>query len=237
MSARAGAPLVTAADNVVRVWSRDRLEATLTGFAGRVESVGDVGDDVYVTTDEPVALVLDAIGDPARRRIFGAGTKPLTDVRFDRELGRIVAASWDQFLYVWDAATGALVHRLEGTGPLWAVRTSPDGALTIGLGGVSPRVWDRTSGARLVQLEGHTDLVLDGEFVDDRIFVTIAGNRTALVWDVTAGRPLARFQDVDAMVVAPDRRTVALAGTGGVRLWSPRAPVPALDAQSPSPNR
>jgi WD40 repeat protein len=141
-----------------------------------------------------------------------------------------VAASEDQVVYIWDAATGALVRKLEGTGPLWAVRTSPDGAITIGVGGVSPMVWDHASGARLGPLEGHSDLVRDGEFVDDRLFITLAWNHTALVWDVVSRRPLLSFRDVDVMAVAPDRRSVVLVGAKGIRVWSPHAPEPSLGA-------
>ena len=140
-------------------------------------------------------------------------------------------------MYIWDAATGALVRKLEGTGPLWAVRASPDGAITIGVGGVSPTIWDRTSGARLGQLEGHSDLVREGEFLDDQIFVSIAWNHTALVWDVVTARALLTFRDVDAMVVAPDRRSVALVGATGVRVWSPRVPPPDLDALPALPSK
>jgi hypothetical protein len=100
----------------------------------------------------------------------------------------------------------------------------------VGVGGVSPTVWSRTSGALLRQLEGHSDLVRDGDFIDDQLFVSIAWNHTALVWDVAAARPLMTFHDVDAMVVSDDRRAVALIGAAGVRVWSPRAHAPDPDA-------
>jgi len=38
------------------------------------------------------------------------------------------------------------------------------------------------------------------------------------------------FQNVEAMVFAEDRRSVALVSATGVRLWSPRVPPPDLDA-------
>jgi WD40 repeat protein len=217
------------ADNVVRVFRHGLLEASFTGYASLVVSVGIDGDEAYATTVEPATLVVDTIGDPARRRIFRAGTKALAEVQFDRARGQILAASDDQFLYVWDAATGALVHKLEATGPLWGVRTSPDGSKAIGVGGISPTIWDRASGARIGLLEGHSNLVWDGDLLDDRLFVSVAMNHTALVWDLAAARPLTRFHDVDAMAVSEDRRSVALVGPTGVRIWSPRAPVPDLD--------
>jgi WD40 repeat protein len=192
--------------------------------------VGVDGDDVYAITNEPATIVVDAIGDSTRRRIFRAGTKLITDVRFDHEEGWVVAASEDQFLYTWNAATGALVRKLEDIGPLEAVRVSPDGSIMIGVGGFSPTVWDRLTGARKAQLEGHSAAVRDGEFLNDQIFVSIAWNKTAFVWDVLAARPLMTFHDVDTMVFANDLRTVALVGTTGVRVWSPRVPPPDLDA-------
>jgi WD40 repeat protein len=230
MSARSGPRLATAAGNVVRVWSRGRLETSLAGYTGSIQKVDIDGDDLYAITNAPATIVVDAIGDPARRRIFRAGTKPISDARFDREQNWVVAASWDQFLYIWDAATGALVRKLEGNGPLDAVRTSPDGSITIGVGGFSPTVWDLASGARKRQLEGHSAPVQDGQFLDDQIFVSIAWNHTAFVWDVATARQLMAFQDVDAMVFADDLRSVAIIGATGVRLWSPRLPPLDLDA-------
>jgi WD40 repeat protein/serine/threonine protein kinase len=230
MSTRSGPHLVTAAGNVVRVWSRGRLEASLSGYTGTLDVVGADGDDVYATTLKPATVVVDAIGASAQRRIFRAGTTPLTDVRFDRALGQVVATSWDQFLYVWDATTGTLVRKLEGTGPLGAVRTSPDGTITIGFGGFSPTIWDGRSGARKGQLDGHSALVRDGGFIHDQIFVSIAWNHTAFVWDVAAARPLMTFHDVETMVFSNDLRSVAIVGATGVRVWSPRLPPPDLDA-------
>ena len=214
----------------MRVWGRGRLETSMTGYPGSIQRVGADGDDIYATTNDPTTIVVDAIGDATRRRIFRAGTIGITDVRLDHALGWVLASSSDQSLYVWDAATGAPVRRLEGTGPLWAVRTSPDGSIMIGVGGVSPTVWDRVSGARISQLEGHAALVRDGEFLNDQIFVSIAWNRTAFVWDVAAARPLMTFHDVDTMVFANDLRSVTLVGATGVRVWSPRLPTPDLDA-------
>src|SRR6185295_13627665 len=131
------------------------------------------------------------------RRILHAGTGAIADVQLDRAHRQLVAASEDQFVYLWDAATGELVRKLQGTGPLAGVRTSPDGSIMIGVGGISPAIWDRTTGAQIGQLVGHSDLVKDGDFIDDQLFVTIAGNHTVLVWDVAAGRPLTTFHDVD----------------------------------------
>jgi WD40 repeat protein len=233
MSTRSGPRLVTAAGGVVRVHRGGRLESSLTGYTGGVAGVGVDGDDVYAVTSAPATVVVDAIGDPARRRVFGTATKPIIEVRFDREQGRITAASLDQFLYVWDAATGALAHKLEGSGPLFAVRTSPDGAITIGVGGASPTVWDRRSGARLAQLEGHSDLAADGVFIDDRLFVSIALNQAVIVWDVAAAQALMTFHDVRELAISDDRRSVAFVGAAGVRLWSPRAPSPDLEALRP----
>jgi WD40 repeat protein len=225
------------AGGVVRIWRVGpdaRIEASLGGYPGELQHVRVDGDDVYAITGDPVAIVLDSIGDamdaPMQRRIFWGPTRSIEDVWLDRKRGQVLAASTDQFLYVWDLATGALAHKLEGTGPLRAVRMSPDGSLMIGVGGISPAVWDRATGARLGQLEGHSALVTDGEFIDDRLFISTATNQTALIWDVDAARPLTKLHDVEAIVVAPDRRSVVFGGGKGARLWTPRAPAPDLDA-------
>jgi WD40 repeat protein len=226
MSMRPGPRLVTAADGVVRVWNQGRIEAAFTGYTGPIREVGIDGDDVYVSVDTPAVLVVDALGAPSRRKVYGAGGKTLINVSFDRELGRISAVSWDQNLYIWDISSGALRHKLEGTGPLAGVQTSPDGSIMVGLGGISPAVWNRRTGAQIGRLEGHTDLVRAGAFLSDQLFVSMAGNHTVLVWDVAARRPLVAFHDVEALAFPDDRRNVALIGPTGVRLWSPIAPVP-----------
>ena len=230
LSTQSGPRLATAAGGVVRVWRHGHLETNLTGYAGSVVKVGTDGDDIYAITKDPATIVVDAIGDATRRRIFRAGTVEITDVRFDHTQGWVLASSYDQFLYIWDAATGVLLRKLEGTGPLSAVRSSPDRTITIGVGGISPTIWNRASGTRIGQLEGHEALVRDGEFLNDQIFVSIALDHTAFVWDVAAARPLMTFHDVDTMVFANDLRSVALVGATGVRLWSPRLPPPDLDA-------
>jgi len=95
---------------------------------------------------------------------------------------------------------------------------------------VFEQVPDRESRARVIDFEGYSDLVKDGGFIDDRLFVSMAWNHTALVWDLASMRPLLTFHDVDAMAISDDRHTVAFAGTTGVRLWSPRTPTPDLDS-------
>jgi WD40 repeat protein len=232
ISAGPGSCLVTLAGGVIRAVRGGRLEASFAGYTGQIQQVGCDGDDVYAITYEPSAVVVDTIGDPARRRILrpGPGAFFNQGVWFDREQGRIVGAGTDGALYIWDATTGAVVRKLEGTGPLMAVRTSPSGTIMIGTGGVSPTVWDRKTGVRIRQLEGPSDLVKSGEFLDDQLFISLALNRIAIVSDVATGRALTKFHDVDALAVSPDRSSVALISTSGIRMWSPRAPVPDLDA-------
>ena len=214
----------------VHVWRDGRLEASFTGFEGELDRAEVDGDDVLTITLAPETIVADTLGAPARRRVLRGPSMSITDLRVDRLRGQLLATSFDQSLYVWDLASGALVRKLEATGPLWAVRTSPDGALAIGVGGISPVVWDQRTGARLRQLEGHSDMVQSGDFFGDRLFIAAALNHTALVWDVTTGRPLLKLLDVDAVKVAADHRTVALIGPTGVRLWSPAMPEPDLGA-------
>jgi len=233
MSNQPGPRLVTAVAGAVHVWRGGKLEARFTGYPGEVNAVGIDGDYVYAVTDTPATVVLDAIADPTRRKILRGPTKAITNVHIDHTRGRLLATSKDQFLYVWDRAAGTLAHKLEATGYLWGVQTSPDGSIAIGIGGISPAVWDLDSGARRGQLDGHTALLLQGEFIDDRIFVSTARDHTAIVWDVTTARPLTSFHGVDGMVVSGDRRTVALIGVTGVRIWSPSMPVPDLGALRP----
>jgi len=188
--------------------------------------VGVDADDVYAVTTGPWGVVIDTIGGGAPRRILRGATYEIVDVHIDRRAGRVFGGMTDSHVSVWDLATGVLVSRLDGTGPIWAVRTSPDGAVTIGVGGASPTMWESRTGSRIGTLEGHGQWVRDGAFIDDRIFISRDQDHKALVWDVASARPILTFDDVRSLVVSADRRSVALVGSSGVRVWSPRMPAP-----------
>ncbi len=70
----------------------------------------------------------------------------------------VVTASWDGTARLWDAASGAELHRLEGhTEYVNGAAFSPDGQTVVTAGSDrTARLWDAATGAELRRIEGHT---------------------------------------------------------------------------------
>lgn len=110
---------------------------------------------------------------------------------------RVVSGGDDQVAIVWDGATGALLHRLEGhRGKIMAVRAAPDGGL-IATASWDRRigVWDAGTGALIRWLEGHAGNVNDVAFTADGRLISASYDGTVREWrlaDGTQTRILAR---------------------------------------------
>merc|ERR550514_1254287 len=77
---------------------------------------------------------------------------------------RIVSASWDKTLKVWDVATGKCVATLEGhSNDVNCVAISPDGRRIVsGSDDETLKVWDVATGECVATLEGHSNDVRCG---------------------------------------------------------------------------
>src|SRR5262249_34269633 len=103
---------------------------------------------------EPASLVLEAHPGGA----YAASFSP------DGAL--LVTAGEDGGVSIWDARSGARLHRLEGHhGPVLAAEWSPDGRIvaSAGLDGVV-RLWDARTGGKVASLEGHRGYVPGARF-------------------------------------------------------------------------
>jgi WD40 repeat protein len=151
----------------------------------------------------------------------------------------IVAATADRLVTVADAATGAPRARMVGHwGAVRALALSPDGTRVASGGGPvdhAVRVWAAATGALLRTLSGHSDTVAALAWSGDgRRVASGGGDKSARVWDATAGgAPLASFFEhggaVTCVAFAPagvgGGSAVMLMASGGgaadcaVRLW------------------
>ncbi len=127
---------------------------------------------------------------------LGAGGNMSRDGTLVATLGLTGAA-------VWDALTGNQVAELKvytsdedvfG----YCVSMSPDGSrVAIGANDQLVRVWDVKNAKALLELEGHTDTVLDVVYSPDgsRI-ISFSQDYTTRLWDANTGEPVATL-DVD----------------------------------------
>ncbi len=158
---------------------------------------------------------------------------------------RLVTGRSDGTASIVDALTGAVKMELKGhmsklntmyigwmgCGVLTGA-FSPDGRRVVTGGGVDEfgeaTVWDAETGDVLVELKGHTGLVLSAAFSPDGThIVTGSADGTLKFWDARTGS--GRFalgtqrKEVLAVAYSSDGSRVAVAGTdGSTRLWDVR---------------
>ena len=107
---------------------------------------------------------------------------------------RVLSASWDKTLKVWDAATGRCIATLEGhSGDVYGVAVSPDERRVLSVARDNTlKVWDVVTGECVATLEGHSNTVsCVAIFPDGRRVVSGSDDKTLKVWDLATGRCVA----------------------------------------------
>jgi WD40 repeat protein len=113
-------------------------------------------------------------------------TNKVFSVCFSPDESRIVSASLDATLRVWDAHTGVCARVLEGhSDVVWSVFFSPDGRRILsGSRDKTVRVWDAVSWRELPALSGHAARLGRVAFSPDgRFIASCADDNTVRVWN------------------------------------------------------
>jgi WD40 repeat protein len=143
---------------------------------------GEQGGGIVLLDPQSLATV--------RRWPHGYGGA-LTSVAFSPDSRRYLTTSEDQFVRVWDAATGTHLHDLDGHGnTLFCAVYSPDGK-RIASGGRDDNVWiwDAETFEPVARLGGHEDYVYSLAWrADSQQLISGSGDHTVRIWDT---QPLA----------------------------------------------
>ena len=140
---------------------------------------------------------------------------------------RIVSASSDQTLRIWDARSGDALLTLAGhTSAVLSCAYSPDGSRIVSASvDRTLRIWDARSGDALLTLAGHSNGVLSCAYSPDgsRI-VSASDDQTLWIWDARSGAALLTLAGHTSAVMScaysPDGSRIVSTGRDGTqRIW------------------
>jgi WD40 repeat protein len=146
---------------------------------------------------------------------------------FSADGSRIVSASRDKTLKLWDAQTGAELATLEGhTEAVLACAFSADDSRIVSASADDTlKLWDAQTGAELATLQGHTSTVWACAFsADGSRVVSGSGDKTLKLWEAQTGAELATLEGhthwVTACAFSPDgSRIVSGSPDFTLKLW------------------
>jgi hypothetical protein len=161
------------------------------------------------------------------RLMLGGHENEVNCAAFSPDGARIVTASDDNTVRIWDAATGKEITVLRGgLDRFQSAAFSPDGTriVTVPLGQTA-RIWDAAAGKEIMVLRGHQNIVNSAAFSPDGArIVTASDDKTARIWDAATGKEIAVLRgnegDVTSAAFSPDgSRIVTASYDGTARIW------------------
>ncbi|WP_437305670.1 TIR domain-containing protein [Sorangium sp. So ce388] len=228
-------------DSTLKVWdlASGKLLSTLEGHSGAVTAcaVSPDGQRIVSASDHNTLKVWDLATGELLSTLEGdfEGLSTLeeghsggvTACAVSPDGQRIVSASYDRTLKVWDLASGKLLSTLEGhSGGVTACAVSPDGQRIVSAShDETLKVWDLASGKLLSTLEGHSEGVTAcAVSPDGQRIVSASDDRTLKVWDLASGKLLSTLEGhsggVNACAVSPDgQRIVSASDDKTLKVW------------------
>lgn len=141
---------------------------------------------------------------------------------------RLISASRDRTLRVWDLHSGEALAVLRGhEGDVRGCAVMPDGRRVVSASeDKTLKIWDLETGRALATLNGHEARVMACAVTPDGLrIVSASSDRTLRIWDPGTGEALAVLRGHEAAVrncaVTPDgRRVVSASPDGFLKIWS-----------------
>jgi WD40 repeat protein len=195
-------------------WTAEQLEKTLTFPEGL-----------------PVLRLLHPVNPGVNERTLEGHTHWVTACAVFADGRRVVSASDDGTLKVWEVETGRELATLQGhAGWVRGCAVTPDGRRVVSASyDQTLKVWDVETGRELAMLEGHAGRVRGCAVTPDgRRIVSASEDETLRVWEVETGRLVATLRGhgglhggaVNGCAVFPDGRYVVSASRDRtLKIW------------------
>jgi WD40 repeat protein len=137
---------------------------------------------------------------------------------------RIVSASGDKTLRVWDTETGGCLHILRGhTASVMSVIKLEENRVVSASNDKTLRVWDTETGVCLKILEGHTRYISSVIKLEENRVVSASWDGTLRVWDTERGVCLKILEGqtgyVMSVIKLGENRVVSASIDGTLRVW------------------
>ena len=163
-----------------------RMFGGVPGTSSRVAWSPDGATIAVQNAGEPTLDLLDAQSLEPIRLWKHSHSGPVFSVAFSPDSRRILTASGDGIVRVWDAATGERLHDLVGHGNhvLCAVYSPDDKRIASGGIDQNIRIWDAETFEQVARLGGHEDYVYALVWgADSQQLISSSGDYTVRIWD------------------------------------------------------
>ncbi len=152
----------------------------------------------------------------------------ITSLAFSSDGKRIVSASRDGTVRIWNALSGKEILKLDSETVKLFAAFSPDGKQIVvdNLKKEIVQIWDTATGEEILSLVGHTAYVSSAAFSPDGTWIVSASaDNTVRIWDVETGKEIRRFErhtdPVNSAAFSPDGKFVVSASDDKtVRIWN-----------------
>ncbi|MFP4652161.1 MAG: PQQ-binding-like beta-propeller repeat protein, partial [Phormidium sp.] len=207
----------------------DELEALLTATRTARELQQTTPSDQNYRTVRPIESLSGVLRDIRLRNTWQAHSGEVTSAEFNRDGTRVVSASSDGTVKLWDVRSGELLHSFEAhSGPVTSAEFNGDGTRVVSASNTDDgtiKLWDVDTGELLHSLEAHSNTVWSAEFDRDGTKVVSASDDgTVKLWDVDTGDLLHSFESYSggfssAKFNRDGTRVVSASSDGTVKLW------------------